>query len=90
LIQARSTNREPPAAVWVRHAGAVREIKIRDEMIRLGQFLKLADLVESGGDLKPLLAEGLVKVNNEVETRRGRQLSRGDIVTLADRSVRVG
>lgn len=59
-------------------------------MIRLGQFLKLADLVESGGDLKPLLAEGLVKVNNEVETRRGRQLSRGDVVTLADRSVRVG
>lgn len=54
-------------------------------MIRLGQFLKLADLVESGGDLKPLLAEGLVKVNNEVETRRGRQLSRGDVVTLADR-----
>ncbi|ADP79064.1 RNA-binding S4 domain-containing protein [Frankia sp. AgB1.9] len=68
----------------------MREIKIRDEMIRLGQFLKLADLVESGGDLKPLLAEGLVKVNNEVETRRGRQLSRGDVVTLADRSVRVG
>ncbi|MBL7617673.1 RNA-binding S4 domain-containing protein [Frankia sp. AgB1.8] len=65
-------------------------MKIRDEMIRLGQFLKLADLVESGGDLKPLLAEGLVKVNNEVETRRGRQLSRGDVVTLADRSVRVG
>ena len=59
-------------------------------MIRLGQFLKLADLVESGGDLKPLLAEGLVKVNDEVETRRGRQLSRGDVVTLADRSVRVG
>ncbi|WP_255355179.1 RNA-binding S4 domain-containing protein [Pseudofrankia sp. DC12] len=68
----------------------MREIKIRDEMIRLGQFLKLADLVESGGDLKPLLAEGLVKVNDEVETRRGRQLSRGDVVTLADRSVRVG
>jgi ribosome-associated protein len=68
----------------------VREIKIRDEMIRLGQFLKLADLVESGGEIKPLLAEGLVKVNDEVETRRGRQLSRGDVVTLANRSARVG
>jgi ribosome-associated protein len=74
----------------VRHAGAVREIRIRDEMIRLGQFLKLADLVESGGDLKPLLAEGLVKVNDEVETRRGRQLTRGDVVTLANQSARVG
>jgi ribosome-associated protein len=74
----------------MRHAGAVREVKIRDEMIRLGQFLKLADLVESGGDIKPLLADGLVQVNNEVETRRGRQLIRGDVVTLAGRSVRVG
>lgn len=68
----------------------MREIKIKDEMIRLGQFLKLADLVESGGDLKPVLAEGLVKVNDEVETRRGRQLARGDVVTLANKSVRVG
>jgi len=67
----------------------VREITIRDGTIKLGQFLKLADLVESGGDLKPLLAEGLVTVNDEVETRRGRQLVRGDIVTLAGQSVRV-
>jgi ribosome-associated protein len=74
----------------VRHAGAVREVKIRDEMIRLGQFLKLADLVESGGDIKPMLADGLVKVNDEVETRRGRQLGRGDVVTVASTSVRVG
>ena len=76
-------------AAHVRHAGAVREITIRDGTIKLGQFLKLADLVESGGDLKPLLAEGLVTVNDEVETRRGRQLVRGDIVTLAGQSVRV-
>jgi ribosome-associated protein len=67
----------------------VREITIRDGTIKLGQLLKLADLVESGGDLKPLLAEGLVTVNDEVETRRGRQLVRGDIVTLAGQSVRV-
>ena len=59
-------------------------------MIRLGQFLKLADLVESGGDVKPALAEGLVTVNDEVETRRGRQLGRGDVVALDGRSVRVG
>jgi ribosome-associated protein len=74
----------------MRHAGAVREIGIRDETIKLGQFLKLADLVESGGDIKPLLAEGRVRVNDEVETRRGRQLTHGDVVTLADESVRVG
>ncbi|OHV51915.1 RNA-binding protein [Pseudofrankia sp. BMG5.36] len=59
-------------------------------MIRLGQFLKLADLVESGGDVKPLLLEGLVRVNDEIETRRGRQLTHGDVVTVGERSARVG
>ncbi|ONH28314.1 RNA-binding protein [Pseudofrankia asymbiotica] len=59
-------------------------------MIRLGQFLKLADLVESGGDVKPLLLEGLVRVNDEIETRRGRQLTQGDVVTVGERSARVG
>jgi len=59
-------------------------------MIRLGQFLKLADLVETGGDIKPLLADGLVRVNDEVETRRGRQLGRGDVVTVGGQSTRVG
>jgi ribosome-associated protein len=59
-----------------------RVVPIRDESIRLGQFLKLADLVDHGSEAKPLLADGLVTVNGEVETRRGRQLAKGDIVTL--------
>ncbi|MGH3365290.1 MAG: RNA-binding S4 domain-containing protein [Nocardioidaceae bacterium] len=66
-----------------------RDVAIRDESIRLGQFLKLADLVDNGADAKPLLMQGLVVVNGEVETRRGRQLSQGDVVTLHDDSVRV-
>lgn len=69
---------------------AQREVAIRDESIRLGQFLKLADLVEDGADAKPLLADGEVEVNGEVETRRGRQLCKGDVVTLAGQDVRVG
>ncbi|MBL7499858.1 RNA-binding S4 domain-containing protein [Frankia sp. CNm7] len=68
----------------------MREVKIREEMIRLGQFLKLADLVETGGDVKPLLADGQVRVNDDVETRRGRQLARGDVVTVGGQSARVG
>ena len=52
------------------------------EPIRLGQFLKLADAVELGSDVKLLLGEGSVKVNGEVETRRGRQLSSGDVVSV--------
>jgi ribosome-associated protein len=68
----------------------VREVPIRDDSIRLGQFLKLADLVDHGAEAKPLLSEGAVRVNGEVETRRGRRLARGDVVTLGGASVRVG
>ena len=59
-----------------------RVVPIRDESIRLGQFLKLADLVDNGSEARPLLAEGLVTVNGEVETRRGRQLAKGDVVVV--------
>ena len=65
-------------------------IPIRDASIRLGQFLKLADLVDTGADAKGVLAEGLVRVNGDVETRRGRQLVAGDVVELAGRQVSVG
>ena len=67
----------------------VDAVPIRDESIRLGQFLKLANLVDSGSDAKALLADGLVTVNGEVETRRGRQLVKGDVVTLAGVSSQV-
>lgn len=67
----------------------MRDIEIRGEMIRLGQLLKLADLVDSGGEAKDLLAAGEVAVNGERETRRGRQLVRGDEVTAAGETVRV-
>jgi ribosome-associated protein len=65
-------------------------VRLHDESIRLGQFLKLADLVDTGADAKGLLAQGLVRVNGEVETRRGRQLAAGDLVECAGRRVQVG
>jgi len=65
------------------------EVPIRDDMIRLGQFLKLANLVESGADARPLIRSGAVRVNGEVETRRGRQLRAGDRVSAAGVDVRV-
>ena len=58
---------------------------VRDESIRLGQFLKLADMVDTGADAKGLIAQGLVRVNGDVETRRGRQLVSGDVVECAGR-----
>ncbi|HEY3529989.1 MAG TPA: RNA-binding S4 domain-containing protein [Nocardioides sp.] len=69
---------------------ADRVVPLRDGSIRLGQFLKLADLVDTGADAKGLLAQGLVRVNGDVETRRGRQLVGGDVVECAGRRVTVG
>jgi ribosome-associated protein len=68
---------------------SIRDVSIRDESIRLGQFLKLSDLIDNGADAKPLMIQGLVSVNGETETRRGRQLAKGDVVTLGEESVRV-
>ncbi len=66
-----------------------RDIAIREDVIRLGQLLKLAGIAQSGTDAKALLAEGGVTVNGEAETRRGRQLRRGDVVAAAGERVRV-
>ncbi|MFW6775639.1 RNA-binding S4 domain-containing protein [Nocardioides sp. CPCC 205120] len=64
------------------------DVPVRDGSIRLGQFLKLANLVESGAQAKPVIAEGRVRVNGEVELRRGRQLTTGDVVSLEGQSAR--
>jgi ribosome-associated protein len=66
-----------------------REVEIRGDTIRLGQLLKLAGVVGSGGDARELLASGDVLVNGEPEERRGRQLHPGDTVTVGDVSLRV-
>jgi ribosome-associated protein len=66
-----------------------RDVPVREQTIRLGQFLKLADLIDQGADAKPLMVQGLVAVKGEIEAWRGRQLVRGDVVTLGDVSVRV-
>ncbi len=58
-------------------------VPIRDDMIRLGQFLKLAGLADTGHEARDLVADGEVSVNGAVETRRGRQLGRGDVVAVS-------
>jgi ribosome-associated protein len=65
----------------------MREVEIRETSIRLGQLLKLADLVDQGSDAKELLAAGAVRVNGEVESRRGRQLVVGDVVSARGETV---
>ena len=59
------------------------EINIDSEYIKLDQLLKLADAVSTGGHAKFLILEGLVKVNGEVEMRRGRKLKPQDIVEVS-------
>ncbi len=68
---------------------AVRDISISTDMIRLGQLLKLAGMVGSGGDVKSVLGTSVVRVNGDVETRRGRQLHRGDVIALDGEELRV-
>lgn len=73
-------------------AGSVQVVALAEESdgIRLGQFLKLAGMLDTGGEAKSLLATGIVRVNDEVETRRGRHLVRGDQVSVGGRRARVG
>jgi ribosome-associated protein len=66
-----------------------REVQIRTEMIRLGQLLKLAGIIDSSGEAKAFLASEAVLVNGEPEARRGRQLRSGDEVRTGDDVLRV-
>ncbi|WP_062077805.1 RNA-binding S4 domain-containing protein [Demequina globuliformis] len=65
------------------------DVSIGDRGIRLGQFLQLAGLLDTGGNAKEAIVSGEVSVNGEVDLRRGRQLQIGDVVTFAGRSARV-
>jgi ribosome-associated protein len=68
----------------------VTDVPIRGNMIRLGQLLKLAGVIDSGAEVKELLAEqGAVHVNGEPEARRGRQLHPGDLVTVGGVQLRL-
>ena len=64
-------------------------IKLRDEFIKLGQALKLANLVSSGVEAKIVIQDGLVKVNGEVDTRRGRKLYPQDVFEFEGQQVTV-
>jgi ribosome-associated protein len=65
------------------------EISIDSEYIKLDQFLKLADIASTGGHAKFLILEGLVKVNGEVEIRRGKKLRPQDIVEVEENKIKV-
>lgn len=66
-----------------------KEVGIRTETIALGQFLKFAGIVDEGGEAKRLIQAGEVQVDGETETRRGRKLRPGDVVSFQGESYAV-
>lgn len=64
-------------------------IHLKEEYIKLGQALKVANLVDSGADAKYVIQEGLVRVNGQVDTRRGKKLMDGDIVEYNGKTIQI-
>ena len=60
----------------------IKEIKIDSEFITLGQFLKFADVISTGGEAKAFLSQNDVYINDELDVRRGRKLRSGDHITI--------
>ena len=67
----------------------MKEVKIKDEFIKLGQALKAANLVSSGVEAKDVILEGMVKVNGEKEYQRGKKLRAGDIVSFNGEEIKI-
>ena len=65
------------------------EITIKDDFIKLGQALKLANVVSDGVEAKLVINEGQVKVNNETDTRRGRKVYAGDVISFEGNEIKV-
>ena len=65
------------------------KITISTDYITLGQFLKLADIIESGGEAKSFLAENKVQIDGEFDNRRGRKLRGGEIVEVLGQSYEI-
>lgn len=67
----------------------VIKLREKDEFIKLGQALKAAGLVGSGVEAKDVIMDGLVKVNGETDTRRGRKLYPDDVVDYDGEQIKI-
>lgn len=67
----------------------MQKININTEYIKLDQLLKFTSLVQTGGEAKQVIAEGLVKYNGEICTQRGKKIRKGDIVELDGEKVQI-
>lgn len=69
--------------------GKVKNVVIKNLPIDLHKILKFENLVQSGGEAKHVITEGLVCVNGEIETRKRKKIFSGDIVTFANEKIRI-
>ena len=67
----------------------IKEVKIKENYITLGKFIKVVDLILSGGEAKSFLLNTVVKVNNEVDSRRGRKLYKGDLINIQGKDYKI-
>lgn len=63
--------------------------KLETETIELQQLLKVLNFVQTGGEAKIVIAEGLVKINGEVETKRRKKLRKNDVMEYKNQTVRI-
>lgn len=67
----------------------MKEIKIYTDYVTLGQFLKLADIIQTGGEAKMFLMENEVIINEEIDNRRGRKLRENDVIVIRNIKYRI-
>jgi ribosome-associated protein len=67
----------------------MREVEIEEEPIELYKILKFENMVQSGGEAKFVIAEGLVRVNGEIETRKRKKIFSGDIIEFEEETIRI-
>lgn len=68
---------------------SIKNVEIKGEFITLGQFIKVMDLVSSGGETKSFLLNTEIKVNSEIESRRGRKLYKGDLIVINNKEYKI-
>ena len=67
----------------------VKDVKIKENFITLGQFIKLVDLISSGGESKTYLLDAKVQINGENDNRRGRKLYKNDQIVINSKKYRI-
>jgi len=89
LAQTRPSNSEQSKIMNKDASEKMRVVEIEEEPIELYKILKFENMVQSGGEAKFVIAEGLVRVNGEIETRKRKKIFSGDIIEFEEETIRI-